>query len=93
MIERGLLWLTGLLLSLVDWAIDRVVGALEGLSRLWGAMPLRRWYCGVLEAAGRWLLSGRAYLHEVGARLRCRVAYESVTAPLKERYRRLRDRD
>lgn len=85
MIERGFAYLTGLLLSLVDWALDRVVGSLEGLHRLWGAMPLQRWYRAVLEDA-------EAYLRTVGARLRCRMAYENVTASLKGRYRRLRDR-
>jgi len=92
MLVRGLLYVTRMLLALVDWAGDRVVDALEGLHRLWDLMPLQRWYCGVLEAADRRLLAGRAYLQTVGERLRCRVAYENVTAALKARYRRLKGR-
>jgi hypothetical protein len=93
MLARALLHVTGLLLSLVDWAIGRVVDALEGLGRLWGLIPLRRWYRRLLEVADHWLSAGKAYLQAVGARLRCRMAYENVAAALKERYRRLRDRD
>ena len=89
MIERGLLYLTRSLLSLVDWTIDLFTRTLEGLHRLWGAMPLSAWYRRTLEAADRRLLSGRAYLQAVGARLRCRVAYRQVAAALDERYRRL----
>jgi len=90
MLVRGLLYLTRMLLALVDWAVDRVVDALQGLRRLWRRVPLERWYCGALRGADRRLQAGRAHLQAVSARLRCRVAYENVTASLKTRYRRLK---
>lgn len=84
MLIRGLLFVAGLLLRLLERTLEWVVDALEGLYRLWGLMPI------LLKTADRLLLAGRDYLRRVGARLRYRVAYENVTDELRRRYRRLR---
>lgn len=89
--------LTGLLL----WLLDRLLAALHrgvGLVLDWKDGALRLWnQSGALKlpigAIDFLLDSFRAlerYLRRVRARMRYRVFFEQLTAPMGERYRRLR---
>ena len=90
MVKSLVLLLVDLLLSGVRRCVHLALAGKAAVLRLWDNTGARDLAFEGLDFLLRWLRALEQYLDRVRTRMRYRVFFDQLTAPMSERYRRLR---
>jgi len=92
MLIKHLLYLVNVLVRAFEGAIGWVVGVIESFPLIRGRRRIVISFLQILRAVDRLLLVGKRYLEKVRSTLRYRLYFESVTQPMRARYKQLKRR-
>jgi hypothetical protein len=90
MLIRHLLYLVNVLVRAYEAAMGWVVGVTDSLRLIRGRRMIVTSFLQILRAVDRLLLVGKRYLEQVRKTLRYRLYFESVTQPMRARYKQLK---
>ena len=90
MLIRHVLYLVNVLVRAFERSIGWVVGVMESLFLIRGRRMVLTLFFKILEAVDRLLLVGKRYLEQVRKTLRYRLYFETVTRPMRARYKELK---
>lgn len=91
MLIKHLLYLVNVLVGAFDAAIAWVVGVMESLRLIRGSRRMVvTSFIRILRVVDRLLLIGNRYFRQVRKTLRYRLYFESVTQPMRTRYKELK---
>lgn len=92
MLIRHVAYLVNVLVAAFKDAIAWIVGMKDSLCLAYGRRALVEPMFEILEYVNRLLRVGERYLEGVGDRLKYRSYFETVTRPMRARYRELKKR-
>ncbi len=84
------LTLVDLLLAGVRWCVLQALAGKAAMQRLWDNAGTWEWLLGALDSLLASFRTLELYLDQVRTRMRYRVFFDQLTAPMSERYRNLR---
>jgi hypothetical protein len=90
MLIKHLLYLVNVLVRAFEGAIGWVMGVMESLRLIRGCRMIVISFLQIFRAVDRLLLVGKRYLEQVRGTLRYRLYFESVTRPMRARYKQLK---
>ena len=90
MLIRYGLYLVETLVGILERTIGGIVGLTNSLILVYGRRLAVRLVLVILSITDQLLMAGSRYLGRVGTTLRYRLYFQSVTAPMRERYRMLK---